>query len=109
MGRCTPSQYGMGLLAAQGLLRTMSANSGEVPSEEQHNLQSDYKHDAQVAIDFLDLAAASTIRELIATGEGKTTEFKSTLRWDTHENRKNPALEQSTLKTIAAFLDMAHP
>jgi predicted HTH transcriptional regulator len=34
-------------------------------------------------------------------------EFKSTLQWDIRENRKNEGLQQSCLKTIAAFLNTA--
>ncbi len=43
--------------------------------------------------------------EIIAMGEGPFVEFKSTLQWDVRQNRKNPALRHSVLKTIAAFLN----
>ena len=44
--------------------------------------------------------------ELIRLGESKTVEFKSTLRWDLREEKKDPkAITQAVLKTIAAFLN----
>lgn len=45
------------------------------------------------------------LRTLLLTGEGRRVEFKSTARWDLKEGRKNPALEDSVLKTIAGFLN----
>lgn len=43
--------------------------------------------------------------ELIREGEGDSIEFKSTLRWDIRAGKTNPAIERSSLKTIAAFLN----
>jgi uncharacterized protein with ParB-like and HNH nuclease domain len=43
------------------------------------------------------------IEDLIAEGEHDGLEFKSSLRWDTRENRLNTDLEKAVLKTIAAF------
>jgi hypothetical protein len=44
--------------------------------------------------------------ELIKRGESKTLEFKSTLRWNLKEDRKDDkAVTHATLKTIAAFLN----
>ncbi len=45
------------------------------------------------------------IRDLIASGESPTVEFKSTLQWDVHQQKQNTALRHSALKTIAAFLN----
>lgn len=45
------------------------------------------------------------IPELIALDESDRLEFKSTLQWDIRENQKNEQLQQSCLKTIAAFLN----
>ena len=42
---------------------------------------------------------------LIKRGESKTLEFKSTLRWNLRENRKDNRVTHATLKTIAAFLN----
>jgi type I restriction enzyme R subunit len=44
--------------------------------------------------------------ELIKRGESKTLEFKSTLRWNTKEDRKDDkAVTHAALKTVAAFLN----
>jgi hypothetical protein len=45
------------------------------------------------------------ISALLAAGESAKVEFKSSARWDLRENRKNPAMEQVILKTVAAFLN----
>ena len=42
---------------------------------------------------------------LIARGEGAQLEFKSSLRWDTREQRANRSLQQVVFKTIAGFLN----
>jgi predicted HTH transcriptional regulator len=43
---------------------------------------------------------------LIKRGESKTLEFKSTLRWDLKEDRKDDkSITHAVLKTIAAFLN----
>ena len=43
--------------------------------------------------------------ELLKQHESKTLEFKSTLRWNLKENRKDPAVTNAVIKTIAAFLN----
>lgn len=43
--------------------------------------------------------------DLIAEGENNYMEFKSTLRWNIHTNKKDKAIEHASLKTIAAFLN----
>ncbi len=54
------------------------------------------------------LRAHRNAEELIQRGESKTLEFKSTLRWNLEEDRKDDKLvTHSTLKTIAAFLNTA--
>ncbi len=45
------------------------------------------------------------IPELIALGESDRLEFKTTLQWDIRENHPNKSLQQSSLKTIVAFLN----
>jgi type I restriction enzyme, R subunit len=46
------------------------------------------------------------VKELIARGESKTLEFKSTLRWNMKENRKDSErVTYAVLKTIGAFLN----
>lgn len=43
------------------------------------------------------------MRQLIEKGESKNLEFKSSFRWDYHENSLNKKLEEVILKSIAAF------
>jgi|GEM_PF-171079 len=45
------------------------------------------------------------IATLLVAGESAQVEFKSSARWDLRENKKNPAMEQVILKTVAAFLN----
>ena len=45
------------------------------------------------------------IGELIKLGESYVLEFKSTLQWDVIQGKQNNDLRNSTLKTIAAFLN----
>ena len=62
----------------------------------------------QVVLDFLTLSNTrnkfSVVEEIIKRGEDDTSEFKSTLRWDLRQEKKNPAIEHASLKTICAFL-----
>jgi hypothetical protein len=60
---------------------------------------------ARICLSYLQIvnSEASALGRLIAAGEGSRREFKSTLRWDLKENRKNPAITHAVLKTIAAF------
>ncbi len=52
------------------------------------------------------LRAHRQAEELIKQGESKTLEFKSTLRWNLKEDRKDDKLiTHAVLKTIAAFLN----
>lgn len=48
---------------------------------------------------------ARTIAELLENDEDDAVEFKSTARWDIREERRNPALEDAIVKTVAAFLN----
>jgi len=45
------------------------------------------------------------ILSLIREGESDTLEFKTSLRWDVYQSKKNPAIEHASLKSIAAFLN----
>jgi DNA-binding response OmpR family regulator len=42
---------------------------------------------------------------LVANGESDSLEFKSTLRWNVHTNKADPAIELAVLKSVAAFLN----
>jgi len=47
----------------------------------------------------------SGLKELIGRGESYNLEFKSTLRWNIKAERKDPAIEHASLKTICGFLN----
>jgi len=49
--------------------------------------------------------APTPISEVIAAGEGKKVEFKSTLRMNLHTKQADQKIEHAALKTIAAFLN----
>jgi hypothetical protein len=46
-----------------------------------------------------------SVAELVSLGEGPNLEFKSTLQWDVVQNTRNQGLRDSSLKTVAAFLN----
>src|SRR5262249_37973234 len=48
---------------------------------------------------------ARSIDELIAGLEDNSVEFKSTARWNLTDHRRDKAMEDSVVKTIAAFLN----
>ncbi|MFY0625237.1 MAG: putative DNA binding domain-containing protein [Reichenbachiella sp.] len=47
----------------------------------------------------------ATTQEIINRGEGDAIEFKSTLRMNMHTGQKDVAIENASLKTIAAFIN----
>jgi type I restriction enzyme R subunit len=49
--------------------------------------------------------SACPIGELLARGEDKHLEFKSTLRWDLEKGEKSRLVESASIKTVAAFLN----
>ncbi|MAE08422.1 MAG: hypothetical protein CL661_06640 [Bacteroidetes bacterium] len=51
----------------------------------------------------LDSLSDNEILEIIKNGETEHTEFKSSLRWDYHEEKVNKILENVIMKNIAAF------
>ena len=49
--------------------------------------------------------ASDKIKSIIRTGENKMTEFKQTLSWDIKEKQKKKYIEDSSIRTIAGFLN----
>ncbi len=47
----------------------------------------------------------TTTKKLIEAGESDYVEFKSTLRWNLHTDKRDKEIEHASLKTIAAFLN----
>ena len=50
--------------------------------------------------------SAYTLRDLLASGESASLEFKSSLRWDIQRQKTNPDLQKMIYKTIAGFLNV---
>jgi type I restriction enzyme R subunit len=68
------------------------------------------RHDAALAARIADQfglpgGTLRTVQELIDNDEDFAVEFKSTARWDLHEQRKNKAMEDVVVKTVAGFLN----
>jgi hypothetical protein len=95
------------------ILRVKNKNPGireSLPSAESFAwMQQSLIQKAVIALDFLTLCknshSVSVIQEIINQGENNQTEFKSTLRWDLHQSKKNPDIEYASLKTLCAFLN----
>lgn len=64
-----------------------------------------YKPHAEIVAAANQQPAAERIKALIAAGESKTVEFKSSLRYDLREKKPMPHLEHSCFKNLAAFLN----
>lgn len=62
-----------------------------------------YVRQAKAKADSRSSAEAQSILELIAKGEAKDREFKSSLRWNYQEEKVDPAMEQAILVAIAAL------
>ncbi|MEM7145366.1 MAG: response regulator [Verrucomicrobiota bacterium] len=58
----------------------------------------------QTTEDLPDLSE-SDIQSLVAGGETDRVEFKSTLRWNLHTDKSDKRMENSCLKTVAAYLN----
>jgi type I restriction enzyme, R subunit len=70
-------------------------------------LKTDTEFAALIAREVLGTAppALRTLEELLANDEDDAVEYKSTARWDIREERRNPAIEDAIVKTVAAFLN----
>ena len=70
-------------------------------------IRSDAEFAAQVARQVRGVAPtfARSIDELLLRDEDDAVEFKSTARWDLREARRNAAIEDAVVKTVAAFLN----
>jgi len=123
MGKMTPSEYATAALAIN-LRHTMQSRKddekrlfGEAVGAyrlDQEKPEIAYRDLHLQAIRALEHASFYTgmnheldpgIRDLIGAGESYNLEFKSTFRWDIRQEKKNPAIEHASLKTISAFLN----
>ncbi len=119
----SPSEYANGTLAAQGkgyagktmqICQTaaleMQIETPPFDIAAPFDFVGNNHKDALKAMEFMRFFAAdhqriSVISELINRGESDELEFKSTFRWDLRQNKKNPAIEHASLKTMAAFMN----
>lgn len=114
-GRMTPSEYATAALAVN-LSAVMRGEEGddaairpdiEKPDETYREL---HAHAGRVT-EYLSFFTGGDgdgepgVRDLIMAGESYNLEFKTSLRWDVHQEKKNPAIEHASLKTICAFLN----
>lgn len=111
MGLISVSEYASGLL-----IMKMKNNNPEVIDKIKNEgvkaiawIQQQIITNTLTGLDFLTMCEnknkISVIEEIINRGEDNQTEFKSTLRWDIRQEKKNPAIEHAVLKTICAFLN----
>lgn len=105
-GVCTEIEYAHAVLAASPLHHAFGFPSEAMSSEEQHSSAfRSYRDLARVCTDYLSCFAPSGVALIVALGESTTVEFKSSLRWDVRQQKKNDAITHAALKTIAAFLN----
>ena len=103
---CTDIEFGHAVLAASPLHHTFSFPSDEMTPEEQHsNAFRAYRDLARVCRDYMGFFPPDTIALMVGAGESTTVEFKSSLRWDIRQGKKNDDITHASLKTIAAFLN----
>jgi len=123
--KCSPSEYAIAVLAAQGRYPSspeQDENSGNYsyitrllgeyeqlfdPDSREVRYRLDHARvasQARIMLHFIELCE-SEIQKLIHSGESKTLEFKSTLRWNLQTDKVDKNLELGTLKEIVAFLN----
>jgi len=123
MGKMTPSEYATAALAInlRRSIQSLEPEKMELFGKtlepyrlDQNQPESAYRDLHLQAIKALEHTSFYTgmnrelepgIRDLIGAGESYNLEFKSTFRWDLRQEKKNPAIEHASLKTISAFLN----
>ncbi|HZK09089.1 MAG TPA: ATP-binding protein [Bacteroidales bacterium] len=110
----TPSEYANSTLALQMTKTNIAKDSEAFLDILRQPLQRvrELHNEALNTIEFLGFFdkgqnKISVIHELISLGESNSLEFKSTFRWNLYQNKKNPAIEHTALKTMAAFMNSA--
>ncbi len=53
----------------------------------------------------LDEVVSLSVADVLAAGESKTVEFKSTARWNEHTKQKDRELEHAVVKSVAGFMN----
>ncbi len=104
-GRSVYEDGGPEIPAYVGTTTTVSVD--EITAAVVERIKTDAEFAALVAKELRGVGAtfARTIEQLIANDEDDAVEFKSTARWDLKEQKRNPAMEDAIVKTVAAFLN----
>ena len=85
---------------------TFGAPLDDAKPEEAHGVAfREIRDCARVCQDYLQFFPSDNIALLVARGESKTLEFKSTMRWDLRQAKKSDSITHASLKTLAAFLN----
>lgn len=104
-GRCTDLDFASGVGAAHGLIFKLPDMSGTDHSEAFAEL----KNYARSGLDYIAAyrvgSATERLLQILEADEGGTVEFKSTLRFDLKERKKNKALTDVVVKTVAGFVN----
>jgi hypothetical protein len=105
-GACSDIEFAHAVLAASPLHHTFGFPNDEMSSEEQHTAAfQEIRSLARTCTDYLSFFPPNSVSLLVEAGESTTVEFKSTLRWDIRQNKKNADVTYASLKTISAFLN----
>ncbi|OBI92880.1 hypothetical protein A5661_24935 [Mycobacterium asiaticum] len=103
-GECSALAFANAVLAATPMHRLFGIYPDDMSPEEQHGeALGHYKDLARVCADYLAFFPSERVSDLVEAGESTFQEFKSTLRWDLRQDKKNDAITHAVLKTIAAF------
>jgi hypothetical protein len=105
-GELTPLDFAAGVAATQ----RMTDDFADVSSDTQADVFNELRGYAIAALDYVSAYRAGTLHgrvlELLKRGaESTETEFKSSLRWNLREERKDRAMTDAVVKTVAAFLN----
>jgi hypothetical protein len=106
-GSASPSEYAHAVLAASPGHYTFGETLKGMSAEETHrSLYNEALSVAWTCDVFLQYVDPSReVARVIAGGESKSVEFKSTLRWNIKAGRDDEAVTHASLKTVAAFLN----
>ena len=98
----------LGRLTKYGHIELRESNSGKpiildnIPEPQQYvELITNLKNNIQKTGNHVN----KPLRKIIAEGEHEGLEFKTSFRWDIHQDKVNKNLEKAVMKTIVAFLN----
>ena len=105
-GGLTPNDFAKGIGASQNMLYVF----GGVSPDDHSTAFAEIRDYAIAALDYIAAYRSGTVggrlRELLSSGRENTDlEFKSSLRWNLREGRKDREMTDAVVKTIAAFLN----